>query len=88
MQLKYKSCLLYTSTDNDEAFNYTLTQKNDGSVKYVFNGVERPIENVKDIYNNGYLSTDGVFYTINEDGTWEETTNNVEKIVDVYKRQM
>ena len=79
---KYVYEFIYT--DNDEAFNYTLTQKNDGSVKYVFNGVERPIENVKDIYNNGYLSTDGVFYTINEDGTWEETTNNVEKIVGSY----
>ena len=79
---KYVYEFIYT--DNYEAFNYTLTQKNDGSVKYVFNGVERSIENVKDIYNNGYLSTVGVFYIINEDGTWERKVNNVEKIVGSY----
>lgn len=63
------------------AFNYTLTQKKDGTVEYVFNGVKTKLNNVKDIYCNGYLSNDGVYYTITEKGTWKKVTDNVEKLV-------
>lgn len=74
----------FVYNEKEEAFNYTLTQKADGTVKYSFNGVETQLKNAKEIYNNGYLSNDGVYYTITAKGTWEKVTDNVKKLVGSY----
>ena len=80
-----KKCVYgYVYRGDIGCLNYSLTQKNDGTVKYVFNGNERSINNVKDISQNGYLGTDNNFYEISFDGSPKAVTSDVEKIVGPY----
>lgn len=71
----------FVYNEKNEGFNYTLTQKTDGKVEYVFNGVKSQIKDAKDIYENGYLSTDGIYYTITPNGKWKKVTDNVKKMI-------
>ena len=70
--------------DYDEfGYKYTFTSKKDGTVKYVFNGIETEMKDIEDVSDGGYLAN-GIFYQVQVDGTCKQTLENVEKIVEDY----
>ena len=66
------------------AFNFSFIQKNNNDAKYVFNGNERSLKNVKDICDIGYIGTDNNFYEVLIDGSFKKNMSNVEKVVGPY----
>ena len=75
---------VYGEGDDNTCFKYTFTSKKDGTVKYVFNGIESEMRYLKDVSDGGYLGTDGKFYKVQLDGKFNVILENVEKVVGDY----